>query len=222
MKCPDCGRGVLRPIQSFLICNRFPVCRHKELNTHVQADPFKGKTYVVWDTETTGLSNSDQIIEIAGAKVVNGQIVDEFEALINPGFYINMRITEITGITNDDLRGKPSEQEIIPSFLEWLNGVDFLVAHNLPFDARMLKAACRRVGLPLFSGDGVCTLQIAKKLLPGQKSHKLGILCDYFGIPLINAHRAINDVRGTVKVFEKFKEQTQDIPMKPFQEFCKR
>lgn len=220
MGCPKCNTGELRPVLNQLLCNRFPVCRHSEALQIVNSQNDQ-LTYVVFDTETTGTSNNDSIIEIGAMKVRGGQVIDEFEALINPGRYITMVITNLTGITNQDLMGQPTEEEVVPQFMEWLSDVDLLVAHNLPFDARMLKNTCRRIGIPNYAGQGVCTLQMARKTLPGQ-SHKLGDLCQFFGIELTNAHRAIYDVRATESLFRELRQNQQVYQPKAFGDFCKK
>ncbi|MFE8701029.1 PolC-type DNA polymerase III [Cytobacillus sp. FJAT-54145] len=221
MKCPQCQTGTLRALRGVLSCTRFPVCRHKETYHFQVATSSSSKSYIVFDYETSGRSHRhDKIIEIGAVKVRNGQVVDEFEALVNPGTYISAVITQITGIRNSDLIGKPTEEEILPAFIKWIGDVDFMVAHNLSFDARFLKAACIRLGLPLFSGEGVCTLQTARTLNIPSANNKLGTLCDYFGISLVNAHRAIEDVRSTQQLFERLKERG-DVPYKAFSEFCK-
>jgi DNA polymerase-3 subunit epsilon len=217
MICPSCKKGELRLAVGKLVCNRFPVCRHTEAAP--AGSSAAGLTYVVVDYETTGTSNSAKIIEIGAAKVRDGVIVDEFSTFVNPEMYISPIITEITGITNADLMGKPTEREVFPKFMAWLEDVDLFVAHNLPFEARMTKETCKRLGIPNFQGNGICTLALARKVLPGQ-SHRLGDLCAYFGIPLSNAHRAIYDVRATVRLAEILMKNDQFSP-RPFSEFCK-
>lgn len=176
---------------------------------------------MVFDFETTGLSDvKDRVIEIGAAKVQHGQIVDEFQSLIHPGRYINQHIQALTGITNQALLGQPHEEVVFPRFVRWIQDADILVAHNLHFDARFLKQTCRRLDLPIFEGEGMDTLALAKKAFPGG-SHKLDVLADRFGVDLTNAHRAIHDVRATVEVLSHL---LQIVPpeTKPFLEFCKR
>ncbi|MFT9488310.1 MAG: PolC-type DNA polymerase III [Tepidibacillus sp.] len=220
-KCPTCGKGELKPIGQQLVCNRFPVCRQAEVLTNLHV---VDETYVYFDTETTGLSaEQNRIIEIGAVKVKNGKVVDEFNTLINPKTYISMRITQITGITNHDLMGKPTEEIVIPQFAEWLSDVDLLVAHNLYFDARFLRATFLRLGLPLFGGRGADTVAMARTALPGLPKHKLEVLSDYFGVPLNNAHRAIHDARAGQQVFEILKQKyPHSFEPKSFLQFAKK
>ena len=104
--------------------------------------------YIAFDFETTGLSpKDDRIIEIAAIKFVDGNPVDRFVTLINPGRPIDPFITDITGIADNMVRDKPIESEIISEFLEFLNNLP-LVAHNISFDKSFLDALCARLSKP--------------------------------------------------------------------------
>ena len=104
-------------------------------------------TYVVYDLETTGLSsNYDEIIEIAACKVHRGQIIDEFSEYVKPNRTIDEFITNLTSITNEDVKFAPSISELMPKFLEFIKGC-VLVAHNATFDNSYIYANMKRLGL---------------------------------------------------------------------------
>ncbi|MDO7203097.1 exonuclease domain-containing protein [Paraclostridium bifermentans] len=92
------------------------------------------QSFVVFDIETTGFSNTnDKITEIGAVKIENFKVVDRFSELVNPETDISYKIQELTGITNDLVADKPTIDAILPKFLEFV-GDDVLVAHNADFD----------------------------------------------------------------------------------------
>ena len=97
------------------------------------------QSFVVFDIETTGFSNvNDKITEIGAVKIENFKVVDRFSELINPQKDISYKIQELTGITNDMVRDKPTIEEILPKFMEFV-GDSVLVAHNAAFDVGFIK-----------------------------------------------------------------------------------
>ena len=121
--------------------------------------------FVVVDTETTGTSPSvDRIIEIGAVKIINGEMVEEFEQLINPGTLIPSRITRLTHITNGMVFDKPPIDIILPPFLDFL-GDAVLVAHNLSFDVGFLNAELNRMDAHPLDNTSLCTLRLARRLL---------------------------------------------------------
>ena len=97
--------------------------------------------YVVFDLETTGLypNSGDSIIEIGAVKICNGEIIDRFDELIDPGKELDPKITEITCITDNMLKGKRGELEVLTDFIKWSDGLP-LVAHNAKFDLSFIKS----------------------------------------------------------------------------------
>ncbi|MBQ6632105.1 MAG: PHP domain-containing protein, partial [Romboutsia sp.] len=102
------------------------------------------QTFVVFDIETTGFSNTnDKITEIGAVKIQNFKVVDRFSELINPQKDISYKIQELTGITNDMVKDKPTIEEVLPKFIEFI-GDSVLVAHNAEFDMSFISEKCRQ------------------------------------------------------------------------------
>jgi len=158
--------------------------------------PLEGATYVIYDVETTGLSvTQNKIIELAGVKMVDGKVIDEFAEFINPHEKIPYHITQLTNITDEMVAGAPEESDVIPRFVEWV-GDAVLVAHNARFDTGFLQAACKRHGLPEMPNPVIDTLELARLLYPTMKNHRLNTLAEKFKVSLENHHRAIDDSKA--------------------------
>lgn len=156
---------------------------------------------VFFDLETTGLSRKkDKIIEIAAVRVRNGQIIDNFTTLVNPHRKLPAKIVELTGITDQDLEGKPEEADAIQSFYDYV-GDSLLAAHNASFDIGFLSERLRKERDPVsFPITYIDTLPMAQTLIPEIKSYKLSRLCSYFKIKNEHAHRALDDSVASAKV----------------------
>jgi len=176
--------------------------------------PIAGATYVVYDVETTGLSVvNNKIIELAGVKMVDGKVVDEFATFIDPHEKIPYNITQLTNITDDMVAGAPEESEIIPKFVEWV-GDAVLVAHNARFDTGFLQAACKRHGLPEMPNPVLDTLELARLLFPSMKNHRLNTLADKFKVSLESHHRAIDDSKALGEVLTHLLKEADGRNMK--------
>ena len=150
------------------------------------------KDYVCVDIETTGVRPKwDRIIEIGAVKVRDGRKVETFSKLIYPGIPIPERITDLTGITNEMIKGQDKIQQVLPEFIEFA-GDDLLLGHNIRFDYSFLKQNAINEKLT-FEKSGMDTLKIARKLLPDLESRALDFLCEHYGIKDENHHRAFND-----------------------------
>lgn len=161
------------------------------------------QSFVVFDIETTGFSNTnDKITEIGAVKIENFEIVDNFSELINPQKDISYKIQELTGITNDMVKDKPTIEEILPKFMEFI-GDSVLVAHNAEFDIGFIREKCRQQNIE-FNNKSIDTLTLARILLPDLKRHRLNVVAKALGVPLLNHHRAVDDARATALIFQKF------------------
>jgi len=159
--------------------------------------------YIIFDTETTGLSPQlgDRIVEIAAVRVMNGEVIDQFHSLINPGRPISPEAAKINGITQEMLVDAPLAAVVVPDFLKFV-GSDILVAHNAEFDMAFLKREMELLGMdPSRLPNHMCTLEMARQNFPELQRHNLDVLIQHFGIRIENRHRALDDVLATVQVF---------------------
>lgn len=145
---------------------------------------------VVLDVETTGVYNMDRTVEIAAVTLNRrGRIVDEWDTLINPERDVGP--THIHGITASMVSAAPTFSEISSALAERIDDA-VLVAHNLPFDTRMLQNEFHRIGGKLDPGAGICTLRIS--------GERLNDACSRFGVSLTRWHRALADARATAQL----------------------
>ena len=157
--------------------------------------------YCVFDLETTGISaNNEKITEIGAMKIKNGEVIDTFECFVNPEKPIPERVVEITHITNDMVKDAETIDTVLPKFLDFI-GDSVLVAHNAEFDVGFIRHNASIQQLR-FDNTYIDTLKLAKDLFPDYKKYKLGIIADKLGIRVDVAHRALDDVKTLVQVFE--------------------
>ena len=157
--------------------------------------------YCVLDIETTGLSfRTEKITEFGAIKIKNGEIIDTFECFVNPEKPIPYEVIKVTHITDDMVRDAETIEQVLPKFLEFI-GDDVLVAHNANFDIGFIRHFAELQGYKL-NNTYIDTLALARDMFPDYKKHKLGIIADNLGIRVDVAHRALDDVKTLVKVFE--------------------
>ena len=166
------------------------------------------ESYVCIDLETTGLDpKRNRIIEIGAVKVVNNQIVEEWESFVNPGEKLEERIIGLTGIRDEQLAQAPEIGEIFPRLLT-LTGSEVLLGHRVMFDYSFLKKAAVD-NRSSFEREGIDTLKIARKYLDNLESRSLEYLCRHYGIRH-QAHRALGDAKATVELYRKLAEEFYD------------
>ncbi len=159
--------------------------------------------YVVFDLETTGLSNrTDRIVEIGAIKYSNGIISDTFVHLINPGIPIPSKVSAIHGIYDKDVKGKPEIDDVLPEFLAFIED-SVLVAHNANFDVGFIKKALGRGGYEIPEKRVVDTIRLAKKAWPGRTSYSQSNLASFLSIEVRNAHRAEDDCRVCLEILNQ-------------------
>lgn len=157
-------------------------------------------TYCVLDLETTGFSAvNEKITEVGIMKVKNGEVIDEFSCFVNPEKHIPQRVTEVTNITDEMVKDAETIEKVFPKILDFIKD-SVLVAHNAPFDIGFLKQNAKNLGYE-FDYTYLDTLSLAKDLFPDYKKYKLGKIAENLGIKVEVAHRALDDVDTTVKVF---------------------
>lgn len=170
------------------------------------------RDYLCVDLETTGLNPKlDKIIEIGAVKVKDGKITDTFGTFVHPGKALPEYVSELTGITQNDLANAPLIAGVLPQFLEFAEELP-LVGHQLLFDYAFLKRAAVNARLT-FERSGIDTLKLARKFLQKLPSRKLSDLCEHYEIEL-QAHRAMEDAKATHflyrKLCENFFEQSRE------------
>jgi len=170
------------------------------------------ETVIVLDFETTGLypDNGDRVIEIGAVLLRNQEIVDQFQSLVNPGFFINREIENMTGISNTMISEAPSTPEVMEKFVKFIDTYP-LVAHNASFDQLFLETELGYFSKkrPLNFG---CTLRIARRLYPDAINYKLETLVRYKHLPINGQfHRALADAEMAallwIKIIDDLKEQ---------------
>ena len=167
---------------------------------------FESTTFVVFDTETTGFNaaGGDQMIEIGAVKICNGNIIDRFDELINPGRPIPKKITELTCITDEMVEDKDDEENVTKRFLEWAGDAP-MVAHNAKFDISFIEMAMKKYNLGQFKNTVIDTLELSRTLDQGFARHGLSALVKRYNVPWEEDahHRADYDAEGTALVFSK-------------------
>lgn len=157
--------------------------------------------YAILDIETTGGQfNEEGITEIAIYKFDGHEIVDQFISLVNPEKPIQPFVVKLTGINNAMLQSAPKFYEVAKRIIEMTQDC-VIVAHNAQFDYRILRTEFSRLGYN-FERQNLCTVELAKKLIPEQPSYSLGKLVRALGIPMADRHRASGDALATVKLFK--------------------
>ncbi|MGC6431735.1 MAG: exonuclease domain-containing protein [Jejuia sp.] len=172
--------------------------------------------YTIIDVETTGKSN--KLTEISIFKYDGAQVIDEFTSLINPEQWIPDYITALTGIDNGMVAEAPMFSEIAQRILEFTTDCVF-VAHNVNFDYNAIRNEFKAIGID-FNRKKLCTIRLARKLIPGHRSYSLGKLCNALHINITDRHRARGDAEATVILFELLLQQ--DNAETVFNEFLKK
>ncbi len=161
--------------------------------------------FVVVDLETTGGSALfDRVLEVAAIRVRNGAIEDRLECLVQPGMPIPPIVTRITGINASLVRDQPSFESVLPRLRRLMDGA-VLVAHNVSFDGNFLSNAFARANMP-WDGERLCTLRLARRLIPGLPSYRLDSLCAFLGFTFVQRHRAGPDAEATLDVLRHLLE----------------
>ena len=162
--------------------------------------------YVVLDLETTWLTPyREWITEIAAIKCKNWNIIEEYQTLINPGKNIPKGITKLTWITNEMVYDAPTIDEVMPIFSKFLWD-NIIIWHNVSFDFRFLNYYHYKCIWTYLNNETICTLKIARKLLPDLPNRKLWTICEYFWIKNEKAHRAMWDTRATFQILKTYQE----------------
>ena len=162
--------------------------------------------YAIIDIETTGGKYDEEgITEIAIYRFDGHEVTDQFISLINPERPIQDFVVKLTGINNRMLRNAPKFYEVAKRIVEITEGCS-IVAHNASFDYRILQTEFRRLGYD-FVKTTLCTVELAKQLLPERETYSLGKLVHSLGIPMSERHRASGDALATLHLFKYLLEK---------------
>ena len=166
-------------------------------------------SYVVLDTETTGLNRThDRIIEISLARYENGKQVEQYSSLINPQMPIPANATRVNHITDEDVAEAPVFAKVWPDVHRMLNG-QLIIGHNVTYDLGMIG-----YNMPRDSEDFdvvyLDTLTLARRVFKNQPSYALSALVQNLSIASIQTHRASDDVTLTAQLFERCRTEVID------------
>jgi DNA polymerase III epsilon subunit family exonuclease len=166
--------------------------------------------FAVVDVETTGGSPSrgHRITEVAVVVVRDGMVAEDFQTLVNPGRSIPPRIAELTGITEDMVIGAPFFEDVAPEILRWV-GDRVFVAHNAAFDWRFLSAQLGDALGEVPDSPQLCTIQMARRLVPELTRRNLDSIASHFGIPVHHRHRAHGDALATARVLLRLLDEAK-------------
>ncbi len=177
-------------------------------------DELLSKTYVVFDTETTGFNagGKDQMIEIGAVKIRNGEIIETFDELINPNRSIPKKITELTNITDEMVKNCDNEEVVTKRFIEFFGDLP-LVAHNAKFDMSFLNAAVKKYGFKTLNNTVIDTLELSRIMDSSYNKHSLSALVKRYNVEFDEEghHRADYDASATAKVFAKMIQKLSNM-----------
>jgi len=167
----------------------------------IETVPLSKVEFVVVDVEATaGKSLPTRIIEIGACRVTHGEITDEFQALVNPELPLPPFIATLTGISEEMLAAAPAFSEVVTAWLDFV-GDAVLAAHNSNFDVTLINKEIARVfpGCRMRNAE-LCTVQLARRVMPTLEKHHLDALAEHFGFQITERHRAAGDARATARV----------------------
>lgn len=173
--------------------------------------------FLALDTETCGL-NEARVVELAGVRFLGGVEQDRFQTLIDPEERIPWDVTAIHGITNEMVEGAPTIRETLIKFLEFSEGAVWL-AHNSPFDVKILAAEFYRSRLPIPAGYVLDSCRLSRRFNEGLQSHSLGYVCRHLDVRQEDAHRALGD---SIDVMNIFTRMMAEHPEMTYSELLKR
>lgn len=169
------------------------------------------KSFVALDLETTGLNPAvDRILEIGAVKIIDGRETEVLSTLVDPGRQVTERITALTGITNEMVAAGMEYSQAVSRLVDFCQDLPIL-GHNVIFDYSFVKRAAVNQQLT-FEMMGVDTLKIARQLLPELPHRTLEYLCKYYGIGEETHHRATEDARSAICLYERLRQEFPESP----------
>ena len=156
----------------------------------------------MFDTETTGLSSLSSLVELGAVKMRGFKVVDTFHTLIRPWDPIPEEALRVHGISQEMVRKAPEAKDVLLDFKEFCDG-SVLVAHNAPFDLKIISVHLQRLEELLWENHIFDTREISKRHFPEVESHSLENLCKVWRSPFKGQHRALDDARHTAFVMSR-------------------
>ena len=171
------------------------------------------KKFVIVDIETTGNSpkNGDRIIQFAAVVVENNSIIDIYTTYVNPGIPIPLFITELTGISNEDVQHAPMFPEVADKILSLFQDGCF-VAHNVHFDLNFLQEEFVRAGKPILTCPFLDTVELSRIFMPTLESYKLSDIASFAGFEHDRPHQADSDAIVTAEWFLSLIDKALELP----------
>lgn len=166
--------------------------------------PLSSLRFLVVDVETTGMRAQvdDRVTEVAAVAVEGGATVPVLHSLVNPGRPIPWRISALTGITDQMVRGAPAFSALAPLMRAALEDRVF-VAHNAAFDWSFVQAELARAGEPVPMVAQLCTVKLARRVLPFLPRRSLDHVTAHYGVRIHGRHRADGDAVATAEVLRR-------------------
>ena len=161
--------------------------------------------YVVFDLETTGLNPlSNEIIEIGALKYKNNKLIETFHKFVKPSVSIPQNITNITGITNEDIKDAQNIKDVLPKFINFIEDY-VLIAHNNSFDLKFIMQNLKNQNIPCIRNKSIDTLSLSREFFPTLENYKLETLKTFLNINNIS-HRALSDCEVANEVYQYCKQ----------------
>ncbi len=162
---------------------------------------FDNSEFIIFDIETTGLSPTNcGITQIGALKYKNGDIIGEFGTFVDCGKPIPENIVRLTGITDEMVKGAPSEKEAVERFLEFC-GDRMLVAHNANFDISFIRRVADENEIE-FTNPYLDTVSLSRFINSDIKKHTLDSLAKYYNLGEFDHHKADADTEMLAKIFQ--------------------
>jgi len=182
------------------------------LAASASSPPLDGCRFAVVDVEATGTSprRGHRLLEVAVATLAGDDVRLAYETLVNPETPISPFVTRLTGISDEVARHAPSFDRVADDLLGALAGAVF-VAHHARFDWAFLSAELYRARSLLLVGPRLCTVRLARRLLPPLASRNLDALARYFGFEIAGRHRAGPDALAAARIFQRLVSIAQDL-----------